>query len=555
MAGVPDRRRRVGSAHSCGKRTGDEPGRRTLLVHIGLPKTGSTSIQRMLRVLARPLRRRGIHVPGAGRNADGAHWNLVHEYMGNRKYEARRGGWAELSRELRESRSARRFVISAEAFSMRRAEDAAIPRIASLAGAADLDVEIVAYVRPQHRFIESDYSDSCKGFEMRPFEAFLEARLDHSRYDYNECFRPWRKAFGNRLGVYPLEAAHMPAGLLPHFLAVLGVPELSSRVALPRLNRRLGARQLEVARLVSVALHDEMLDRETASRLLGNVLRGVARRLTHDAPFVGLDPEQRRAVAERFAESNARFARDYGIDGDGVLFRSPAVVEGERGNRARWEDFTDQERRTVTRIVRDLAGVDLPRATRRRVPNGATNRPGKPSWWGVHYRGAAGTSSGAWARREHGPRGGVRLVGEWRGRWWMLRQALRRRASSRVVRIVRDVRAACWIRYWRARATRRRCDAARSGTVVRSREARGSEARCAGRGARRLPAAPERRPCRGGVAAESTGPGRCNACRTSRSSKRCGSRVGAWLPRPPWSAGLSRPSSPPLSMPEIVPPP
>ncbi len=470
MAGVPDRqRRRVGSPHSHGKRTGDESGRRTLIVHIGLPKTGSTSIQRMLCVLTGPLRKRGIHVPSAGQNAPGVHLNLVHEYVGSREYRPLAGGWAELSRELHESATARRFVISAESFSGQRPKDAAIPRIAGLARAADLDVEIVAYVRPQHRLIESGYSEMCKGFEMRPFDAFLEARLDSGRYDYNERFRPWREAFGNRLVVYPLEAARMPAGLLPHFLAVLGVPELSARVALPRLNRRLGAKQLEVARLVAVALHDEMLDRDTASRLLGSVLRAVSTRLIDDAPFVGLDPEQRRAVAERFAESNARFARDYGIDADGVLFRSPTVVEGERGNRAAWEDFTEHERTTVTQLVRDLAGVDLQRATRRQVTTGRPGRPGKPSWSGAHYRGAAERRA-AWTRREHGPRGG-RLFREWSRRWWVLRLALRRRASSRVVWIVKDVRTACWIRYCRARATA--VDATRRGRAVLS-TARGS---------------------------------------------------------------------------------
>ena len=462
---MPDRRRRrVGSSHA--KQTGDESGRRTLVVHIGLPKTGSTSIQRMLCVLAGPLREHGIHVPSAGQNANGAHWNLVHEYMGNREYQAHRGGWAELSRELRDSVTAHRFVISAESFSMQRAVDEAIPRIASLAQEADLDVEIAGYVRPQHRLLESGYSESCKGFEMRPFEAFLEARLDHWRYDYNKCFRPWRDAFGDRLVLHPLDSTRMPAGLLPHFLAVLGVPELSARLALPRLNRRLGAKQLEVARLVAVALHEEMLNRETAARLLGSVLRAVSTRLIDDAPFVGLDPEQRRAVAERFAESNARLARDYGIDADGVLFRSPAVVEGERGNRAAWEDFTDHERTTVTRIVRNLAGVDLQRATRRWVTNGETNRPGKPSWWAVravHDHGAAARRA-AWTRRENDPRGGVRPFREWSGWWWMLRQALRRRASSRVVRIVRDVRTACWIRYWRARATA--VDATRRGRAL-----------------------------------------------------------------------------------------
>ena len=148
MVGRPDEQPgRPGSSHSHGKRTGNESGRRTLIVHIGLPKTGSTSIQRMLCVLAGSLRRRGIHVPRAGQNAPGEHRNLVHEYLGSREYRARAGRWAELSRELHESARARRFVISAESFSRQRPKDEAIPRIAGLAREADLDVRIVAYDR------------------------------------------------------------------------------------------------------------------------------------------------------------------------------------------------------------------------------------------------------------------------------------------------------------------------------------------------------------------------------------------------------------------------
>ena len=52
---------------------------RTLIVHIGTHKTGSTSIQRMLACLVGSLERLGIHVPAAAREA-GGHANLVAEY-------------------------------------------------------------------------------------------------------------------------------------------------------------------------------------------------------------------------------------------------------------------------------------------------------------------------------------------------------------------------------------------------------------------------------------------------------------------------------------------
>ena len=66
---------------------------RRLVVHIGTPKTGTTSIQDALARLAPALRERGIGAPSAGRRhaASARHANLLGSLTGFR-YDAARGG-------------------------------------------------------------------------------------------------------------------------------------------------------------------------------------------------------------------------------------------------------------------------------------------------------------------------------------------------------------------------------------------------------------------------------------------------------------------------------
>ena len=51
--------------------------RGTLFVHVGMPRTGSTTIRHALKKLDPELRKRGIQVPATGRLPDFSHSNLV----------------------------------------------------------------------------------------------------------------------------------------------------------------------------------------------------------------------------------------------------------------------------------------------------------------------------------------------------------------------------------------------------------------------------------------------------------------------------------------------
>ncbi len=350
-----------------GRRRG--AGGRRLVLHVGTRKTGSTSIQYMLGAMAPWLARRGIRVASSGRLRRGAgnHGNLAYERPRDPAYRPALGGWADLRAEILGS-AASVFVVSSELLTADGRARGGAGAAAALAEATGLEVDIVGYVRPQWQRVESGWTQQAKYGMRETLDEFVEAALDGTGVvlDYNAVFAPWREAFGDRVRVFPLEPSRLGRGLLAHFLGVLGVSDVDPRLLarLPRANVRPGAKELEARRLAAAAMRG--LDAaERRRRLYG--LSMMSALFDDDTPFAGLGADRARAVMARYEAANARFAREYGIDADGVLFRDP-VFDGCGGAMACWDDFGEGERRRVRRYVLDAAGVDIAAAVEGRAP-------------------------------------------------------------------------------------------------------------------------------------------------------------------------------------------
>ena len=198
--------------------------RRRLVVHIGLPRTATTTIQKALAMLEPRLRERGVHIPrtfrvdtpGLARHA--GLWFALRRPSGP-------GGpsLAALRRELHGS-GAQRFVMSDERFGG-ASEPRLVRALAELTASLDVEVRVVAYVRPQCDYLESVYAERVRaGYERLPFHLFAAASslgLPPARrvaLDYGRLFAPWRAAFGDGLRVYPFERSRQPSGPAAHFL-------------------------------------------------------------------------------------------------------------------------------------------------------------------------------------------------------------------------------------------------------------------------------------------------------------------------------------------------
>lgn len=361
----------------------DRASKRLLFVHIGMPKTGSTSIQTLLVKWPNLLERAGVHVPVVGLTWLNGHSGLLKKH---RHVADVRDPWAHRQldptalADLREEMTrcdARRFVISSELFGDGRPQSWEwAEAIAALGREADVDVEVFAYVRPQYQWLEAWYAQLvANGVETRPFDACLveecltskvPASATHPRYaglDYNHVFEPWREVFGSRLRVYTLDEALRGGGSVRHFLHLVGASHLADVVAgAPAANQRQGAKFVEVLRRTSAALDVAGLEVPTKSLLLRKVRGELPALLEDDTPFLPLTDVQIRAVIDRYADSNAKFAQDYGLD---VAFHSENTrLDSPRPSRFEWGgegdgNIGDDERDRVRSYVLDITGVDL----------------------------------------------------------------------------------------------------------------------------------------------------------------------------------------------------
>ena len=345
-----------------------------LIVHVGTSKTGSTSIQRTLMRHRELLRASGVHVPQAGLRPNGKH-HLVDRESRLPKSEQ----LTLLAQELRGAADedpaeeftnpcagnpAARFVISSEEFTKPARRAATAARLAELAEREHLRVDIVGYVRPQWQFLESVYSQRVHGLHLgATFERFVADMLEageRSELDYNVVFAPYRAAFGARVRVFPLEPSRLPEGLLAHFLGQCGIHDGPALAVGPaRANPRRNAKATEVRRRVAAQVDRRRNGAVERSPFGPNRLAQLPSLIDDDEPFSGFDRSGIRELQVRFADANARFAREYGIDADGVLFRDPVDLDARRPTVAQWRDFGAPERRRVRRYVLERTGIDL----------------------------------------------------------------------------------------------------------------------------------------------------------------------------------------------------
>ena len=276
----------------------------------------------------------------------------------------RRGLWRRLAAEVRASGSPA-LLISAELFTAggvftATSGRAGAARLAEFVSELDLDVRLLAYVRPQWQYAQSLYSQLVKrGFEAGRFEAWLGGALGGGVLDYGRALEPWRVTFGDRLSVHAVDLSGSGGELAAHFFGLLGVPGGDAgQWRGVHANRRPGAKELEVLRLACAALTEKGYGPRLKKRLLARLTGRLAPLLDGDASFAPLSGARGQALTERFARANSELAARYGMEAGDVLSRGPAPREAGPGS-ARWAGFGTTERCRVRRCVLAHTGADL----------------------------------------------------------------------------------------------------------------------------------------------------------------------------------------------------
>ena len=365
-------------------------GDRVCYLHFGPHKTGSTSIQAMLRERARALGHIGVHVAagaptGPGREAskpgeqtagflgrfgvllrDGLGWGPVdpgrgnHSYLGVKSnFEGRRRledapDWRRLSEDI--ANHSGPVVISGENIFRRIQHPQHYGQIVDFFLKRDYRLKLIGYVRDQVGWINSHYVQHIKNLRSSiGFRRYLDQVIAERQFEFEAMFANPLADDRVDFQVVSFEAA-IRAGLERDFLNRIGgasIAHVPRRIANPNF----GAKGVYVARAVLRRHGGELDSAQGLRRALDLRLREVALARGWEAsPYMGFDEESARGVRDHFQTSNDAFSRR-------MFGRSWSDVAGVRlvsRNEFDPKSATADERReveeTVTALGRMIAG-------------------------------------------------------------------------------------------------------------------------------------------------------------------------------------------------------
>lgn len=318
-------------------------GRRTLVVHSGTWKTGSSAIQVYLARAehAGVLARAGATYPKVGRSAGVAHGNLNAELRGGDSFRASLGSWSDLFAQMHAGEAAT-TIVSSENFS-----DLSADMLADLGRRcreAGVVVRWVHYLRDQPGFYNAFYVERLVAMRPeyadlveRPFEEFRDwSPIDLSVMRYSTYVERVRTALPEaELVLRPFSRAHLHGGdVVADFCHTLGIPYVAEHAG--ETNVGTGWRTTETARRLTPLLKEARLyercrtaENPAATRMRWlALLRSALVRASNevgwnDTTAIYLTPAFRARLVEEYREDNERVGAVAGFDFAGIVESEP----------------------------------------------------------------------------------------------------------------------------------------------------------------------------------------------------------------------------------------
>jgi len=291
---------------------------RRAIVHIGTPRTGTTSLQHILSRLRPALAGAGVLYPDlTPASAAGPH--LSHQYLGEaldgrRPARDRAELLGSLAAQLRAT-PCDVVMLSYEGL-CQLPPALGVPRtLAALFHAEGFAMEAAMTVKPQADYLNSLYTWRTQFLrEGRTFPGFAAAWMGSARLDLHRMAAPWRAASEGRLHVVPVRDRQFERPLVERTLAGLGLldriaPLLSMADAGLTENRSPGPVAAEVLRRLHRGGARQAL--RARSREASRFVENAARRRGLDSEgFRGVSPALHARAAARWAAANGALARE-----------------------------------------------------------------------------------------------------------------------------------------------------------------------------------------------------------------------------------------------------
>lgn len=329
---------------------------RSIHLHIGTHKTGSSALQRYLVLNRGALAAEGFHVPppGTGNHSLANHRGLAR--LGKAKTKDGEFSWSELAAYLPTVDGD--VVLSAEDLEGRLANPRHTAFVSEFVRNLGVRLNVIVYLRDQPGYFNSRYGQSVRQFECaEDFDTYLSANIGALWFDYPRLLRPLMADKTITLDVRSYERARKDIGA--DFVRAIsgGRIDTAGFQGVGQINTTFGPKTMLAGRRLSAAL----AARSDDPRALGKPLRApfnklVADRGWNEERFCGLDDETARRIRETFRARNDRIAQTFwGADWGAIVPPAPfsrVIIDEATASKDTLEDVN----RVVNAVLAHLDG-------------------------------------------------------------------------------------------------------------------------------------------------------------------------------------------------------
>ncbi len=318
-----------------------------LYIHIGLHKTGTSSIQEFLSVNSEVLQRRKIIYPHTEKK-NNAHYSLAWSLNEKKKKQTElspRLIWETMEKEFYD-KEFDKIIISSEAFS--HLSEIEIKNFYQLVH--QYRPKIILYLRRQDHLIQSVYSQRIKqpknNFSMTINEFLLN--IDYP-LNFQGFIESWENYFGiKNLLIRVYEKEQLKNGLINDFLGCLEINDVNNEYSLPAgKNISIERTAIEILRLSSLIQIEEKERRLLKRQLLNYFMQSKSKPIYNVHNLIS--PADRLKLINEYEKSNRYVAKEY-FKRD-ILFYEKYPMPNES-----WQPLTISPD-DISKIINDLKSI------------------------------------------------------------------------------------------------------------------------------------------------------------------------------------------------------
>lgn len=287
----------------------------SIYLHIGVGKTGTSSLQRFLLHFNNEVEAQGFHILKTGCDPQMAAHHLLALSFGFSKKNNDEFS-EEVYRALREEillAGQKNIIISSENFHSHVTET----KLQNLRRTmVDQQVKIILYVRRQDEWIDSAYRQFSEMDNIHTVEQIIEKAIKNRAIDYEWQVDKWESCFGEGsiiLRVY--QSGQLKRDTVHDFAQIIGL-ELTAEMKQFDLqsNPSISAAQAEILRIVNCVSANKKNTRDAVLQVLR------ADTSIDDSKYHYMSDRTREGLLSYYAEGNAKLAKKYFGRADGCLF-------------------------------------------------------------------------------------------------------------------------------------------------------------------------------------------------------------------------------------------